>query len=294
MLAGAGIGLGLCLLLIGAFPPRTPLNVVLARLDPRPQAQPDKPQPSQRGWATRAMQPLSRRLGDLGLPTPARRRDLLVLGRDVQEHLTAKSAFAVTGLLAPSVLGLVLLAADIRLGWPVPLGGGIVLATIGFLVPDLDAKAQARRRRAEFRTALAVFLDLTVVTLAGGAGVEGALTTAASVGRGWTFDRIRGALESSRMTRVPPWEELGRLGTELDVSELVELASSISLAGTEGARVRATLTARTESLRLHQLADAESEASAATERMSLPVMVLFTGFLVFIGYPALAAVLAGL
>lgn len=240
------------------------------------------------------MRPLSRRLGGLGMPSLARRRDLLIVARDVEEHLTAKSAFAVTGLLAPGVLGLLLLAADIHLGWTVPLGGGMVLATVGFLLPDLEIKAQARRRRAEFRAALAVFLDLTAVTLAGGAGVEGALTSAASVGHGWAFDRIRGALESSRLARTPPWVELGRLGADLDVSELVELAASVSLAGTEGARVRATLTARTESLRLHQLADAEGEASAATERMSLPVMVLFAGFLIFVGYPALAAVLDGL
>ncbi|MEU0470965.1 secretion system protein, partial [Amycolatopsis sp. NPDC006131] len=38
----------------------------------------------------------------------------------------------------------------------------------------------------------------------------------------------------------------------------------------------------------------EGEAQAATERMSLPVMALFLGFLAFIAYPALVQVLNGL
>ena len=35
------------------------------------------------------------------------------------------------------------------------------------------------------------------------------------------------------------------------------------------------------------------QAQAATERMSLPVVLLFAGFLIFIGYPAIARVLTG-
>ena len=76
--------------------------------------------------------------------------------------------------------------------------------------------------------------------------------------------------------------------------QLSELAASVSLAGTEGARVRASLAAKAAALRTRELTDAEGDAQAATERMSLPVVMLFIGFLVFIGYPALASVLAGL
>jgi hypothetical protein len=75
---------------------------------------------------------------------------------------------------------------------------------------------------------------------------------------------------------------------------LSELAASVSLAGTEGAKVRASLAAKAAALRTHQITDAEADAQAATERMSLPVMALFLGFLVFIGFPALTQVLNGL
>ena len=48
------------------------------------------------------------------------------------------------------------------------------------------------------------------------------------------------------------------------------------------------------SLRVHELTDAESSEQAATEKMSLPVVLLFAGFLFFLGFPAVEKVLTGL
>jgi hypothetical protein len=84
------------------------------------------------------------------------------------------------------------------------------------------------------------------------------------------------------------------LGEALGVAELSELAATVSLAGAEGAKVRASLGAKAASIRAHALADAQAKAEAMSERMSLPVVVLFAGFLLFVGYPALAHVLEGL
>ncbi|MDQ2792010.1 MAG: type II secretion system F family protein, partial [Actinomycetota bacterium] len=142
--------------------------------------------------------------------------------------------------------------------------------------------------------ALGAYLNLVRVTLAGGAGVEGALWDAASIGRGPAFAQIRRALNTARLTRTTPWAALRSLGEELDIAELAELSASVSLAGTEGAKVRASLAAKAAAMRTRELTDAEGDAHSATERMSLPVVVLFGGFLVFLGYPALATVLSGL
>ena len=48
-------------------------------------------------------------------------------------------------------------------------------------------------------------------------------------------------------SRTTPWDNLRQLGEELDLPELAELASSIALAGTEGATVRASLAATRKS-----------------------------------------------
>ena len=158
----------------------------------------------------------------------------------------------------------------------------------------LVLRAEARRRRAELRTALSGLLDLVVVGLAGGAGVEQALADATDNARTPGQHRLRHAIQAATVSRVPPWTTLGQLGADTAVPALVEFAAALSLAGTEGARVRATLTARAASLREHELADAEAHAASATEKMSLPVVALFAGFLVFLGYPAFSAVLNAL
>jgi len=63
------------------------------------------------------------------------------------------------------------------------------------------------------------------------------------------FAYLRRALDGARLARETPWSALGRLGTELGIGELSELAASVSLAGTEGAKVRASLAAKAASLR---------------------------------------------
>ena len=130
-----------------------------------------------------------------------------------------------------------------------------------------------------------IFPELVVITLAGGGGVQSALHDSAQVGQGWAYGQLQTALSSASRSGTP-WTALGRLGEELGVDELGELAASLSLAGTEGARVRESLAAKAGSLRSHELASAESAAESASEKMAFPTVMLFVGFLVFLGYPA--------
>jgi len=80
---------------------------------------------------------------------------------------------------------------------------------------------------------------------------------------------------------------------ELGVPELRELAASVALAGEEGAVVGASVAAKATALRTRALAEAEAAAESASERMALPTVMLLVGFVIFIGYPAVAAVLSG-
>lgn len=105
------------------------------------------------------------------------------------------------------------------------------------------------------------------------------------MGEGWAYTQLQLALSAATRSGTP-WAALGRLGEELGVEELCELAASLSLAGTEGARVRQSLAAKASSLRSHELADAETAAETATEKMAFPTVLLFLGFLIFLGYPA--------
>jgi tight adherence protein C len=293
LVLGVGLGVGLWALAVWLFPPRLALGVVLARTTTVP-APPPILSTEDTGWAARLGRPFIAPLRSLGLPSERLSRDLAVIGRPVATHLAEKATLAIAGLLTPVLLQLLLTVADLSLGIGFPIVAGLVLAVTGFVLPDLQARSDAAKLRSGFRHALSAYLDLVWITLAGGAGVDSALNDSVAIGRGWAFEQIRRALDTARLTRTTPWATLRQLGEELDVTELVELAASVSLAGTEGAKVRTSLAAKAGALRTHQTTDAEGNATAATERMSLPVMLLFLGFLAFIAYPALMQVLSGL
>jgi hypothetical protein len=301
LVCGGGIGFGLLLIVRGLVPARVPLAVALDRLHgtarsnvtraniPRAAVRPAHDE----GFASVIGRPLARHLQGLPLLPGRTRADLIAIGRTPERHLAEKVTLCLTGFLVVPGAVAVLALAGVSVPWEVPTWMAIVLGAGGFAVPDLGVHADASKRRADFRHALGSFLDLVVIALAGGAGVEGALAEAAGVGQGWAFGQLRQALEEARLTRVAPWGPLGRLGEDLGVEDLCELAASVGLAGSEGAKVRATLSAKAGSIRAHSLADAQAAAEAMSERMSLPVVVLFAGFLLFVGYPALAHVLTG-
>jgi Flp pilus assembly protein TadB len=293
LLTGVGTGLGLWLILLGLFP--RPPHLATALDDPRtpPAAGPGAPE-TERGWRARWSRPAVTGLRRLGLPTPATCRDLATLDKPVEVHLAEQATTTVVGLLLGPVVGVVLAAAGTGPGLIVPAAGSLLLGAAGFAAPMLALRRDARRYRATFRDGLSSFLDLVVISLASGSGVDQALDEAAAVGTGEAFREVRYALTEARLARVPPWETLARLGARLGVPQLQQLAAALGLSGTEGAKIRQTLRSRAVALRQQQLTTAEGEANAATERMAMPVVALFTGFLIFLGYPAVVAVLTGL
>ncbi len=297
LLLGAGVGAGLLLVARGLFPPRPSLAEALAELRRVPQPAAVLTDDDPGGFAARLGRPAAGALTRAGagwLVPGALRRDLAVLGRQPERHLAEKVALGLVGLLFAPVVTALLALGGAAVPVVVPVWAALVLMAGGFFVPDLGVHAEAARRRRDFRHALSSFLDLVVISLAGGGGVETALADAAGVGGGWAFAALRRALDQARLARQTPWAALARLGGDLGVGELSELAASVSLAGSEGAKVRASLAAKATSLRTHELAEAETADQAATERMSLPVVVLFAGFLFFLGFPAVERVLHGL
>jgi Flp pilus assembly protein TadB len=152
----------------------------------------------------------------------------------------------------------------------------------------------AHKRRADMNMAVAVFLDLVNVLLAGGAGIETAILTAASAGDGWSFDYIRRTLARAQSSRENYWDALDRAGDEIEVQSLQDVAQSIRIAGEHGGRIRQSLTSRADALRKNNLAFIEHEAQRRTERMGIPMVAMFVGFVIFIGYPAFVTTVTAL
>jgi Flp pilus assembly protein TadB len=217
---------------------------------------------------------------------PQLREDLGVLGRPLGVHLATKVLFAAGALLWVPLLWGALRLFGVPLPAAVPVVLGLALGAAAFFLPDLQVHADAQARRKDFRHVMGSYLDLVAMNLAGGRGLPEALVTSAGIGNHWAMARIRQALVNARLLGLTPWEALGRLGQEIGIDELRDLAGALTLAGDEGAKIRASLSARAESLRRKELAEAEGSAGERSQSMLIAQLLLCAAFLVFLAFPA--------
>lgn len=281
--AGAGAG---CWLVIRALSPRPArLDALVGQLN-RPGLHATWAPPRLEGVSDRARRLAARLLAGSG-PEDSKQRQLLRLTeRTPERHALDKIVGSAGGGAAAAIGSAGLVVVGIAPPTAVLVVLTLAVSVGGFLLPDALLREEAERRRRAFRHALSSYLDLVNVILAAGGGIETSLHAAAEAGDGWAFAAIRQALDRSRLTNRTPWDTFGQLGDELGVDELRELAASVALARSQGARIRQSLAAKADSLRGHQVAETEASAEAATERMTIPVAVLLFGFLVFVAYPA--------
>jgi hypothetical protein len=277
-LAAAVAGAGVLLIVRGVIGSTTPLAGLIADLH-RPRSIVTPPS----GASDTLVEVVA------GRPSARRRADLAVCDRDIVWFARQRIAWTLIGTSLGAAL--VVLTAT-GLVTSVPLA--VALATLaiggagGWIYARIDLASDADKARRTFRHALACYLELVTILIAGGAGVETALFDAAETGRGAAFAQLRSALTAAQARREPPWRALGQLGARVGVAELEELEAAMTLAG-EGAQVRDSLAAKASAMRLKDVAQLESEAHARSETMVLPVVLMFAGFLVLVGYPALAA-----
>jgi Flp pilus assembly protein TadB len=245
------------------------------------------------------LEPLRRRLGDRleyeatsrGWRLTRLRSDLAIMGRSLGAMLATKVFLAVAALLWVPLLWIGLRLFGVPLAPGAPAVFTLGAAALGFFLPDLALRGEAEERRKDFRHVVGSFLDLVAMNLAGGRGLPEALLAASAIGDHWALARIRATLTNARLVGLTPWDALGRLGDEVGVDELRDLAGALSLAGDEGAKIRSSLSARAASLRRKELADAEGAAGERSQSMLIAQMLICAAFLVFLAYPATSRIL---
>jgi tight adherence protein C len=235
---------------------------------------------------------IRRELEVRGITLPSTlRADLSIVGRSLETHLGYTLLGVAIGALVP-LLGLGLLSVLFPGLRGVAMGGAVLLGVlVGGLLPSLSVAGKARTRRRDFRHVVGSFLDLVAMNLAGGRGVPEALQSASRISDGWAMVRIRDTLEMARLQGATPWSALGQLGEDMRIEELRDMAAALALVADDGAKIRDSLSARATSLRRRELAEIEGRAQARSQSMLVAQLLLASGFLVFLIYPAMARVL---
>lgn len=284
VLAGGLVGVGTWLVWTGWSPARPPLHAVLGRLgQPRVEVE-----PMSRENLDVRVGVWARKIGLVEHTVTAMRADLRVLRRSPDEQAALIVTYALLGFLWAPVVATGGWLVGFRLPWAIPLWLALTGAGIGAVGAVRSVKAAAVQRRQAFSHALSSFCDITGMCLAAGRGVESSLETAAQTGTGWAFAELQTALRTGYVRGDTPWDALARLGNDADLADLTELAAALSLAGDEGAAVRTTVGSKAKAIRERLTADAERSAASVTERMGIPATLLLLGFIIFLGFPAIA------
>jgi Flp pilus assembly protein TadB len=297
LVAGAVVGLGLLVFVMALRPARTGIAVGIARLDAN--RQPARFSVSDAiltneglpGWRVQLGSRLAAGFEARGLRVQSLRSDLAVLGRSLEGFLASTVLFAVGGLLFGPILAAAAAVAGVSLGLVTSLGMALAFALLAGTLPLLAVRKEAAARRQDFRHAVGAFLDLVSMNLAGGRGVPEALTAAAAIGGGWPFARLRDTLAFARLQGLTPWAALGRLGDEVGLNELRDLAAALALVADDGAKIRDSLAARAATLRRRELAEMEGRAGERSQSMLVAQMLIVLGYLLFLAYPAVSRII---
>lgn len=287
MLLGAGVGAGVLLTYRGLRP--RPLSLARALAGPSELAVNSG---TGGGWQQRIASVALGILGWLGADQdPKLHQNLRIVGSSLHQHAYNKLVGAMVGLLAPNLVGGLLIAVG-GAASPVKLAGlSLAAAAAGFVYPDSRLRREAERRRLAVRHGLSGYLDLVTIVIAGGGAEETALYTAARGGQGLAFDEIDRALDRARLTAQPAWQAFEQLADELGVQELREVSASLRLADLEGALLSESLKSKADFMRGRLLTGVEEAAKSANAKMLIPIAALAASLLLFVGFGAVNAII---
>ncbi len=218
-------------------------------------------------------------------------RRLRMAGRSVDRHFAHKALGALLGLVLPSLAGaaLALLGGS---GPEIPAVAAVVLGVAGFFLPDLALRRSEPGLTEDATEALLTYFDLvTLERLANQSGSQ-ALRSAAAVSDVTVFATIRDALERARLEQRTPYPELHRLGADLALPALVDIADVMAL-DDAGASLSGALRARVRELRDAHLTQAKIAASAVSERMAFFMVVPSLVFGMFFLVPPVLRLVGG-
>lgn len=287
---GASIAVGLLLVVLSRRTPPVRLDDAMALLAGEPLAAPATDQ------RLRAHDDdLPSRLGHWvfvhgHVPVSATQRRILALqSRSFGDFVAEKVILATVGLALPVMVTAVAAGLD-RLVTPVPVLVTLVLAAVGWFLPDLTLSRHDTSTRADSGEALFTYLDLVTLERLANASASQALSSAASLSDVPLFLRIRSALDRARLEQRPPWSDLRRLAKELQLPQLADVADVMRL-DEQGAALADTLRARVRELRDAHLLEEKLAAQAVSERMTFWMVIPSLLFaLVFLGAPLLKLV----
>lgn len=198
-------------------------------------------------------------------------RQLQLRGVGLDRFYTYKVLAALAGFALPTLLAIAVLLVDGD-AVAIPLAVAVVLGLVGFFVPDIVIGRGSAGTASDATEALLTFMDLVTLERLANSSATQSLHAAAAVSDQAVFVAIRDSLQRSRLEQRAPFAELKRLGADLELPALSDIADVMKL-DDSGASLSGALRARVRELRDAHLTEAKIEATAVSERMTFLMVI---------------------
>ncbi len=198
-------------------------------------------------------------------------RQLQLRGIGLDRFYTYKVLAALAGFAMPTLLAIAVLLVDGD-AVAIPLAVAVVLGLVGFFVPDIVIGRGSAGTASDATEALLTFMDLVTLERLANSSATQSLHAAAAVSDQAVFVAIRDSLQRSRLEQRAPFAELKRLGADLELPALSDIADVMKL-DDSGASLSGALRARVRELRDAHLTEAKIEATAVSERMTFLMVI---------------------
>ncbi len=240
------------------------------------------------GWRERLWQPALHRLARLGARlTPAGASDRLRASLARAGNPAGLGAGEFGGLRVVSVLVCLLLATPVCVFSQTPQARLLLLGLgtlIGLTLPDTLLEQAIRRRQERIRRALPDAIDLLVVSVEAGMGLDGAMAKVTEKMHGPLSDELTRARHEMRLGKTRG-QALRDMAARLDMGEVKTFVAAIYQADQLGTSIARVLRAQSQMARAARVQRVRERAA------KLPVTMLFP--LVLFVFPAIFVVLLG-
>jgi tight adherence protein C len=214
--------------------------------------------------------------------------DLRLVQRPPEAHAAMLVAAGAVGLFGPAILvGLGQVVGLVSLGAVLPGVFALAAAALAPVFLHITMRTQAATIRRDLRYQLSAYLDVVTMLLAGNVGNEGSLRQAAQAGDGRLFIELRHRILVAETSNRSLVSALARLGDDLQLLELQQIAASAALGASAGAPVARSLAAKCATLRSALSSEQEAEARVRTGKITVPLVGMSVLIMAAVIYPAL-------
>lgn len=169
----------------------------------------------------------------------------------------------------------------------------LVLGGLGWLLPMLGVRDNARRARAELDLVVRIWIALVAQQVTAGRDPAAAMLTAALVGRRPAWRLLHRFLLGAQQQRRPAWEGLAEIVERYGVHSLSPIVSAFGLAAQRGTRMAEAVLIAADTLWREAVAQEREKAARRSQIIVVPATGVAFALAAILVYPPFTALTGG-